>query len=168
MWKQTVSFNIWTKLSRLSSLSWLSTSVKWSPSLSVIFLQTWNIFGKWREEKKGVPFFSSDCQRLLVVMSFILYLSVLFLNTSDQFYLFWIWLLATVPKFNLELVCWDNSCFSVYWEISYPVHIFKNIREWSMAKEYHPNCLLFVLIKKSLKIMWTDVDYLKSFFWFPV
>ena len=26
---------------------------------------------KW--EKKGVPFFSSDCQRLLVVISFIVY-----------------------------------------------------------------------------------------------
>ena len=40
-----------------------------------------------------------------------------------------------------------ESCFPHYWKVSPVILVFKNIGEWSAAKNYHPVSLLYVVSK---------------------
>ena len=41
--------------------------------------------------------------------------------------------------------CLKESCFQDCWKVSSVVHVFKNVRERSFAKNYHPVSLLSVV-----------------------
>ena len=44
-------------------------------------------------------------------------------------------------------MCLKKSCFPDYWKVSSVVPVFKNVRERSIAKNYHPLSFVFVVSK---------------------
>ena len=49
--------------------------------------------------------------------------------------------------------CLKKSYFPDCWKVSLVVSVFKNVGDWSTAKEYHPVSLLFVVSKIFEKLM---------------
>ena len=50
-------------------------------------------------------------------------------------------------------MCLKESCFPDYWKVSSVVPVFKNVKERSTAKNYHPVSLLSVVSKVYEKLV---------------
>ena len=59
--------------------------------------------------------------------------------------------------------CLKESCFPDCWKVSSVVPVFKNVGEWSTAKNYHPISLLSVVNKVFVKLVYNRVvDHLEK------
>ena len=55
--------------------------------------------------------------------------------------------------------CLKGSCFPNCWKVSSVLPVFKNVREGSAAKSYHPVSLLLVLSKVFAKLINNRIVY---------
>ena len=58
--------------------------------------------------------------------------------------------------------CLKESCFPDSWKVSLVVPVFKNVGEWSTAKNYHPVSLFSVVSRVFEKLVNRIVDHLEK------
>ena len=64
---------------------------------------------------------------------------------------------------ELFSICLKESCFPDSWKVSSVVPVFKNVGEWSTARNYHPVSLVSVVSKASEKLVNSRiVDHLEK------